>query len=97
MVSTRPRVSELALYPSKLLNAYLGRLLTALLVLPGGLPHGDRDSTVSAVLGWNQMYLTNTRLGLRMVRLLDILEVRHCEKAYEAKWTQQPSSSKSLR
>lgn len=45
-----------------------------------GLPFGDEDKQISEVMGWNERYFELTKIGKILVRLLNKLDPRHCEK-----------------
>lgn len=49
-----------------------------------GLSHGNKDDTISEVLGWNQHFNTLSNTGRTMVYILDKLEKDHCKIAMEA-------------
>ncbi|MEO2080595.1 MAG: hypothetical protein ABGW88_13625 [Leeuwenhoekiella sp.] len=49
-----------------------------------GYRFGDRDETVSEVLGWNEHLNTLSGHGQFWVRLLDKLEKDHCKKAFNS-------------
>ena len=42
---------------------------------------GDKDETISEVLGWNKKLNSLNKHGLKMVKILDKLDVNHCEKS----------------
>ncbi len=44
-------------------------------------PFGDKDETISEVLGWNNKLNSLNKHGLRMVKILDKLDTNHCEKS----------------
>ena len=45
-----------------------------------GLPFGDEDKQISEVLGWNERYFKLTKIGKLLVKILDSLDPKHCEK-----------------
>ena len=45
-----------------------------------GLPFGDEDKQISEVLGWNERYFELTKSGKFLVRILDKLDPKHCQK-----------------
>ncbi len=45
-----------------------------------GLPFGDEDKQISEVLGWNERYFELTKSGKLLVRILDKLDPKHCQK-----------------
>lgn len=49
-----------------------------------GYRFGDRDETVSEVLGWNEHLNTLSAHGRFWVKLLDKLEADHCKKAFNS-------------
>ncbi|MFL0104983.1 hypothetical protein [Tenacibaculum maritimum] len=44
-------------------------------------PFGDKDETISEVLGWNDKLNSLNKYGLRMIKVLDKLDANHCEKS----------------
>ena len=45
-----------------------------------GLPFGDEDKQISEVMGWNERYFELTKIGKTLVKILDKLDPKHCEK-----------------
>jgi hypothetical protein len=45
-----------------------------------GLPFGDEDKQISEVLGWNERYFELTKIGKYLVKVLNKLDPKHCEK-----------------
>lgn len=45
-----------------------------------GLPFGDEDKQISEVLGWNERYFELTKTGKLLVKILNKLDPKHCQK-----------------
>lgn len=45
-----------------------------------GFKFGDEDTQISEVLGWNQRYFGLTKIGQVLVKILDKIDPKHCEK-----------------
>lgn len=50
------------------------------LIKSKGLPFGDEDKQISEVLGWNERYFELTKIGQILVKILDKIDPKHCEK-----------------
>jgi hypothetical protein len=74
---------EIAASYDQLGNAVFGGFFNWLFI-PSGVdyyPFGDKDETISEVLGWNDHNGTLTTFGFMLVYLLDKIDKEHCKKA----------------
>lgn len=44
------------------------------------VPFGDEDKQISEVLGWNERYFELTKVGKLLIKILNKLDPKHCEK-----------------
>lgn len=67
-------------------NAAFGGFFNWLFIkdLSKGFQHGDKDDTISEVLGWNEHKGSLSRTGVWMVYVLNKIDPDHCRKAMES-------------
>ena len=73
--------TNLAIAKDQYGNALCEYLFNQLLITKGGYKFGNRKQTISAVLGYNKIYNTLTKLGLLIVNILNNIEKNHVENA----------------
>ena len=74
---------QLALVKDQYGNVLLQYPLNKCFIKPSGYKSGNRKETISSVFGKNEMSNTNTKLGTVVVKGLNILEKKHCEKSID--------------